>query len=116
MRLDYVRPRGLSTASLANLIYPSLRIAVTGLTRAARNAGAKLAPMATAASTTPTAAKVSGSSGLIWKSIHRRIVLGVTNIPEDQPPRPETPPKIIPMESEHDMGYPPVDMSAIDVE
>jgi small subunit ribosomal protein S1 len=45
--------------------------------------------------------------------IHRRIVLGVTNIPEDQPPRPETPPKIIPMESEHDMGYPPVDMSQI---
>jgi small subunit ribosomal protein S1 len=26
--------------------------------------------------------------------IHRRIVLGVTNIPEDQPPRPETPPTI----------------------
>jgi len=48
--------------------------------------------------------------------IHRRIVLGVTNIPEDQPPRPETPSKIIPMESETDMGYPPVDMSAIDVE
>src|SRR5437868_1392804 len=46
--------------------------------------------------------------------IHRRIVLGVTNIPEDQPPRPEEPPKIIPMESEHDMGYPPVDMSVID--
>ena len=48
--------------------------------------------------------------------IHRRIVLGVTNIPEDQPPRPETPSKIIPMESEHDMGYPPVDMSAVDNE
>ena len=48
--------------------------------------------------------------------IHRRIVLGVTNIPEEQPPRPETPSKIIPMESETDMGYPPVDMSAIDVE
>jgi small subunit ribosomal protein S1 len=48
--------------------------------------------------------------------IHRRIVLGVTNIPEDQPPRPETPSKIIPMESEHDMGYPPVDMSAIEIE
>src|SRR6476646_5083174 len=46
--------------------------------------------------------------------IHRRIVLGVTNIPEEQPPRPETPSKIIPMESEHDMGYPPVDMSAIE--
>ena len=26
--------------------------------------------------------------------IHRRIVLGVTNIPEEQPPRPETPPTI----------------------
>ena len=48
--------------------------------------------------------------------IHRRIVLGVTNIPEDQPPRPETPSKIIPMESEHDMGYPPVDLSHIDEE
>src|SRR5690349_10901453 len=48
--------------------------------------------------------------------IHRRIVLGVTNIPEDQPPRPETPSKIIPMESETDMGYPPVDMSVVDVE
>src|SRR5947207_16414 len=44
--------------------------------------------------------------------IHRRIVLGVTNIPEDQPPRPETPSKIIPMESETDMGYPPVDIDA----
>jgi small subunit ribosomal protein S1 len=48
--------------------------------------------------------------------IHRRIVLGVTNIPEEQPPRPETPSKIIPMESEHDMGYPPVDMSSLDVD
>src|SRR5918911_1326830 len=28
--------------------------------------------------------------------IHRRIVLAVTNIPEDQPPRPETPPQIHP--------------------
>ncbi|HEX8725309.1 MAG TPA: S1 RNA-binding domain-containing protein, partial [Gemmatimonadaceae bacterium] len=26
--------------------------------------------------------------------IHRRIVLGVTNIPEEQPPRPETPSKV----------------------
>jgi small subunit ribosomal protein S1 len=32
--------------------------------------------------------------------IHRRIVLAVTNIPADQPPRPETPSKIIPMETE----------------
>jgi small subunit ribosomal protein S1 len=49
--------------------------------------------------------------------IHRRIVLGVTNIPEEQPPRPEAPPKIIPMESELDMGYPPVpaDLSSVDI-
>jgi small subunit ribosomal protein S1 len=42
--------------------------------------------------------------------IHRRIVLAVTNIPEDQPPRPETPSKVIPMDSETDIGYgmPPV--------
>ena len=26
--------------------------------------------------------------------IHRRIVLAVTNIPEEQPPRPETPSKV----------------------
>ena len=26
--------------------------------------------------------------------IHRRIVLAVTNIPEEQPPRPETPPTV----------------------
>jgi hypothetical protein len=32
--------------------------------------------------------------------IHRRIVLAVTNIPEEQPPRPETPSKVIPMDSE----------------
>ncbi|MFN2398984.1 MAG: 30S ribosomal protein S1 [Gemmatimonadaceae bacterium] len=32
--------------------------------------------------------------------IHRRIVLAVTNIPEEQPPRPATPSKVIPMESE----------------
>src|SRR5438034_80224 len=44
--------------------------------------------------------------------IHRRIVLGVVNIPEDQPPRPETPSKVIPMESETDIltaGYPPIE-------
>ena len=46
--------------------------------------------------------------------IHRRIVLGVTNIPEDQPPRPETPSKIIPMEAEAELGYPPLDISAVD--
>jgi hypothetical protein len=49
--------------------------------------------------------------------IHRRIVLGVTNIPEDQPPRPETPSKVIPMESEYDLGgpTPEVDLSTIDM-
>jgi small subunit ribosomal protein S1 len=36
--------------------------------------------------------------------IHRRIVLAVVGIPEEQPPRPETPSKIIPMDSENDMG------------
>jgi hypothetical protein len=44
-------------------------------------------------------------------------VLGVTNIPEEQPPRPETPSKIIPMESEHDMGvggYPSLDEIPVD--
>ena len=32
-------------------------------------------------------------------------------------PRPEAPPKIIPMESELDMGYPPVpaDLSSVDI-
>src|ERR687885_782622 len=30
--------------------------------------------------------------------IHRRIVLAVTHVPADQPPRPETPPKVLPME------------------
>src|SRR5437016_4460259 len=32
--------------------------------------------------------------------IHRRIVLAVVTIPEEQPPRPETPSKVIPMESD----------------
>jgi small subunit ribosomal protein S1 len=32
--------------------------------------------------------------------IHRRIVLAVTAIPAEQPPRPETPSKVIPMETE----------------
>jgi small subunit ribosomal protein S1 len=36
--------------------------------------------------------------------IHRRIVLAVTNIPAEQPPRPETPSKIIPMEEEMGIG------------
>jgi hypothetical protein len=46
--------------------------------------------------------------------IHRRIVLGVTAIPAEQPPRPETPSKVIPMESEYDMGAPPpIDLSTI---
>ena len=49
----------------------SIRIAVTGLTRAARKAGIQLAPMATAASARPTAANVIGSRGSTWKSIDR---------------------------------------------
>jgi small subunit ribosomal protein S1 len=36
--------------------------------------------------------------------IHRRIVLTVTNIPEEQPPRPETPSKVIPMDEEQGLG------------
>ena len=39
--------------------------------------------------------------------IHRRIVLAVTSIPAEQPPRPETPSKI-----HTDDEVPPVDMSA----
>src|SRR5215208_4689386 len=39
--------------------------------------------------------------------IHRRIVLSVTNIPEEgQPARPETPSAVIPMDAEHDLGVP----------
>src|SRR5664279_71319 len=41
--------------------------------------------------------------------IHRRIVLAVTNVPEDQPPRPETPSKVIPMESEDAIVEVPAD-------
>src|SRR5579864_3474995 len=37
--------------------------------------------------------------------IHRRIVLAVTNVPEEQPPRPETPSKVIPMESEEPTSH-----------
>jgi small subunit ribosomal protein S1 len=39
--------------------------------------------------------------------IHRRIVLTVIAIPEDQPPRPETPPKVHPSEGEGDVDIPP---------
>src|ERR671932_754449 len=39
--------------------------------------------------------------------IHRRIVLAVTNVPTEQPPRPETPSKVIPMESEEPNLLPP---------
>src|SRR6185295_4526410 len=45
--------------------------------------------------------------------IHRRIVLGVTSIPAEQPPRPETPSKVIPMEEYENVGSAPIDMSAI---
>jgi small subunit ribosomal protein S1 len=39
--------------------------------------------------------------------IHRRIVLTVTNIPEEQPPRPETPPTIHSSDGETGMDIPP---------
>jgi small subunit ribosomal protein S1 len=42
--------------------------------------------------------------------IHRRIVLAVTNIPEEQPPRPEKPSEIIPMDEIHEDGYGPIDI------
>jgi small subunit ribosomal protein S1 len=38
--------------------------------------------------------------------IHRRIVVTVTDIPAEQPPRPETPPKVIPMELEAIVQFP----------
>jgi small subunit ribosomal protein S1 len=46
--------------------------------------------------------------------IHRRIVLAVTNIPEDQPPRPETPPVVLPMDETHEEGYVGVDIPPIE--
>jgi len=74
----------------------------------------------------PTGENVNSPTDLVYETmklelrvmevdpIHRRIVLGVTAIPAEQPPRPETPSKVIPMESEYDMGAPPpIDMSAI---
>jgi hypothetical protein len=36
--------------------------------------------------------------------IHRRIVLAVTNIPEEQPPRPEKPSEVLPMDEGHEDG------------
>jgi small subunit ribosomal protein S1 len=48
--------------------------------------------------------------------IHRRIVLAVTNIPEEQPPRPETPSKIIPMESEEFSVDAPIGAEALSVD
>jgi small subunit ribosomal protein S1 len=46
--------------------------------------------------------------------IHRRIVLAVTNIPEDQPPRPETPPTVLPMDESHEEGLVGLDIPAIE--
>jgi small subunit ribosomal protein S1 len=43
--------------------------------------------------------------------IHRRIVLGVTAVPEEQPPRPETPSKV---HTEDEEVPVPVDLSAVD--
>jgi small subunit ribosomal protein S1 len=40
--------------------------------------------------------------------IHRRIVLAVTNIPTEQPPRPETPSTVIPMETDDYTAVGPV--------
>jgi small subunit ribosomal protein S1 len=51
--------------------------------------------------------------------IHRRIVLTVTNVPEEQPPRPETPSKVIPMEeaeAEHFGAAHMMDVSAEELE
>jgi small subunit ribosomal protein S1 len=44
--------------------------------------------------------------------IHRRIVLAVTNIPTEQPPRPETPSTVIPMDTDDytAVGPPPTDI------
>ena len=74
----------------------------------------------------PTGENVNSPTDLVYETmklelkvmevdpIHRRIVLGVTAIPAEQPPRPETPSKVIPMESEYDMGAPPpIDLSTI---
>jgi len=46
--------------------------------------------------------------------IHRRIVLAVTNIPEDQPPRPETPPVVLPMDETHDEALIGIDLPPIE--
>jgi small subunit ribosomal protein S1 len=46
--------------------------------------------------------------------IHRRIVLAVTNIPEDQPPRPETPPVVLPMDETHEEGFGPIDLPPVE--
>ncbi|HEY5219841.1 MAG TPA: 30S ribosomal protein S1 [Gemmatimonadaceae bacterium] len=46
--------------------------------------------------------------------IHRRIVLGVTNIPEDQPPRPETPSKV--HTEDEEVVVVPADLSLIEDE
>jgi small subunit ribosomal protein S1 len=46
--------------------------------------------------------------------IHRRIVLAVTNIPEDQPPRPETPPVVLPMDETHEEGFGPIDIPPVE--
>jgi len=46
--------------------------------------------------------------------IHRRIVLAVTNIPEDQPPRPETPPTVLPMDEEPEAGLVGLDIPSVE--
>jgi len=71
---------------------------------------------------TPTGKQVASPADVVYEGmnlemrvlevdpIHRRIVLAVTNIPEEQPPRPEKPSEIIPMDDTHDDGYPPIDI------
>jgi small subunit ribosomal protein S1 len=70
----------------------------------------------------PTANAVNSPADVVYETmnlemrvlevdpIHRRIVLAVTNIPEEQPPRPAEPPQIIPMDETHEDGYGPIDI------
>jgi small subunit ribosomal protein S1 len=74
----------------------------------------------------PTGAAVNSPADVVYETmnlemrvlevdpIHRRIVLAVTNIPEEQPPRPEKPPEIIPMDETHEDGYAGIDMPPVE--
>ena len=73
----------------------------------------------------PTGKAVSNPADVVYETmnldmrvlevdpIHRRIVLAVTNIPEDQPPRPEKPSEVLPMDEGHPDGYAGVDIPSI---